>query len=267
MIGLVYFFAALIGLCVGSFLNVLIYRLPNKINIAVPGSHCPKCSYKLKWYDNIPVISYIILKGKCRNCGGKISIRYTIVEIANSLLWVACVAMFWKTSIPMACIYALSLSILLTMTCADLEYLIVPDSLQIALGVLAVATVVLSAVGIDKTVTWYSRLIGAAVFGLAFLVISVIFEKIVHHEAMGGGDIKLAFIAGGLLGWEKMLAAMLVATILGSIILLIIRKVSKSEKETQYPFVPFMALGVAAMIFFGDFVVKGYSDLIASIIR
>lgn len=261
MIGLVYFFAALLGLCVGSFLNVLVYRLPNGINIALPRSHCPKCKYTLKWYDNIPVVSYLILGGKCRSCRTRIPIRYTIVEIGNALLWVASVAMFWKQSIPMACINAVALSILLTMTCTDLEYLMVPDSLQIALGVLAIATLVLSATKVDTTVTWYSRAIGAAVFGFAFLVISVIFEKKAGVESMGGGDIKLATVAGMLLGWERMLGAMLIATIVGSVVLLIVRKTKKSEKHTQYPFVPFMVLGIVIMMFFGKFLIDGYMNL------
>ncbi len=266
MIGLVYFFAVLLGLCVGSFLNVLIYRLPNNMNIAVPGSHCPQCGYKLKWYDNIPVVSYCILRGKCRSCGGKISFRYTLVELGNAALWAGCVAIFWNTSIPVACISAVSLSILLTMTCTDLEYLIVPDSLQIALGVLATALIVLSATGVDKSVTWYSRLIGGTVFGLGFLVIAVLFEKKAGRESMGGGDIKLALVGGVLLGWEKMLGAMLVATIVGSIVLIIVRKTAKQDKNTQYPFVPFMALGMALMIFFGDFLIKGYMDFMTGLI-
>ncbi|MBP5311461.1 MAG: prepilin peptidase, partial [Clostridia bacterium] len=170
-------------------------------------------------------------------------------------------------SIPMACIYAVSLSILLTMACTDLEYLIVPDSLQIALGVLALASLVLSATGVDKAVTWYSRLIGAAVFGFAFLVISVLYEKKAGREAMGGGDIKLAFVAGMLLGWEKMLGAMLISTIVASIVLLIVRKAAKQDKNTQYPFVPFMVLGIAVMIFFGDFIVNGYMNLMTGFIK
>ena len=265
MIGLVYFFAALLGLCVGSFLNVLVYRLPNGMNIATPRSHCPQCKYTLKWYDNIPVLSYIILGGKCRCCRKRIPIRYTLVEIGNALLWVACVALFWEKNIPMACIYAVSLSILLTMVCTDIEYLIVPDSLQIALAVLAVAAFALSIAKVDTEVTWFSRLIGAGVFGLAFLVIAVIFEKKVGVESMGGGDIKLAFISGMLLGWEKMLGAMLIATVGGSIILLIIRKAAKKEKNTQFPFVPFMVAGIAIMIFFGTFLVNAYVDLLMSI--
>ena len=86
----VYILAGVFGLCVGSFLNVLIYRLPRGMNIVFPASHCTNCNYKLKWYDNIPVLSYIILRGKCRNCGARISPRYTIVEILNCLIWLAC---------------------------------------------------------------------------------------------------------------------------------------------------------------------------------
>ena len=91
---IIYTLVAIIGLCVGSFLNVVIYRVPLEMSIAFPGSHCPKCDYELRWYDNIPVLSYLILKGKCRKCHEPISIRYTLVEIANMVLWIVCAILF-----------------------------------------------------------------------------------------------------------------------------------------------------------------------------
>ena len=93
-----YVIASLLGLCVGSFLNVVIYRLPRKMSLAFPGSHCTSCTYKLKWYDNIPVISWLMLGGKCRKCKQPISVRYTVVEAANAAFWLLSVALFWKES-------------------------------------------------------------------------------------------------------------------------------------------------------------------------
>ena len=102
-----YVFAGLFGICIGSFLNVVIYRVPNGMSVAFPGSHCPKCGYQLKWYDNIPVLSYLMLGGKCRGCKERISPRYATVELANMLLWLLSVALFWERSIVFACVAAL----------------------------------------------------------------------------------------------------------------------------------------------------------------
>ncbi len=255
---LVYFFAALLGLCFGSFLNVLIYRLPRNMNIATPGSHCPDCGYVLKWYDNIPVLSYIILGGKCRNCKKHISFRYTAVEIANTLLWVACVYLFWDKNIPMACIYAAVLSVLLTLFFTDLETLIVPDSLVIFLLACGIASVFL-----DKTATWYSHLIGAAAYPLVFWIVALVISKKRGREALGGGDVKLALVSGLLLGWEKMLGAMLIATVSGSIVLFILQKRKNASPDAEYPFVPFIAAGVAIMIYFGDPIIQWYRSLLS----
>lgn len=261
MMGLVWFFAALLGLCVGSFLNVLIYRLPRNMNIAKPGSHCPDCGYALKWYDNIPVLSYIILRGKCRKCGKHISFRYTAVELTNTLLWVACVFFFWEKSIPMACIYALACSAYLTMFFSDLETYIVPDSLQITLLILGIAATVL-----DPYTPWYAHLIGAVAFALVFWLVAFIFTKKLGKEALGFGDVKLAFVSGLLLGWQKMLAAMLIATVVGSIVLIILQKVKKRDRTAEYPFVPFMASGIVLMIFFGETLIDGYMGLLTGIV-
>ena len=258
---LVYIFGALLGLCVGSFLNVVIYRLPNNMNLAFPPSHCPKCNYQLKWYDNIPVISYCILGGKCRNCKEPISFRYTAVEIINTLMWVGCIALFWEKSIPYACIAALSCSVLLCMFFTDLEHRIVPDSLQIILGALGIASIFF-----DTNIMWYSHLIGSAATGMVFFIVSIVAEKVLGKEALGGGDIKLAFAAGMLLGWEKMLAAMLVATVAGSIVLLILQKVKNKERGTEYPFVPFMVSGIVIMLFAGDGIIAWYTRLLQSFI-
>ena len=107
----IYILTGVVGLCVGSFLNVVIYRVPEGMSLAKPDSHCPKCKYKLKWYDNIPILSYIILGGKCRGCGERISFRYTAVEIANTLLWLLSAFLFVEKSIVFAVMAALASSI------------------------------------------------------------------------------------------------------------------------------------------------------------
>jgi len=145
------------------------------------------------------------------------------------------------------------------MFCTDLETRTVPDSFQIALALFAVGVTVF-----DKSVAWYSHLIGAAVFGIVFWVVAFFVGKKVGQEALGGGDIKLAAAAGLLLGWEKMLAAMLVSTVAGSVIILIIRRAKKNGKTAEYPFVPFMAVGILIMLFFGDSLIDLYMNIIYS---
>ena len=129
-------FWAAIGLCIGSYLNVVIYRVPLKMSTAYPPSHCPGCSSPIKWYDNIPILSYIILGGKCRNCGCRISPRYMLVEAANMLLWVACALIHGPDSLPWAVISSIACSVLLCIAFIDLEHMIIPDRFQIILLVL-----------------------------------------------------------------------------------------------------------------------------------
>lgn len=136
-----YILTGLLGLCVGSFLNVVIYRVPQHMSLAKPRSHCTRCGNTLRWYDNIPVLSYLLLGGKCRKCKSHISLRYTIVELANMLLWLACAALFEGTSIPLACIYMAVCSVFVCVFFIDLEHQLIFDRFQIILLVLAVASI------------------------------------------------------------------------------------------------------------------------------
>ena len=163
--------SGILGLCVGSFLNVVIYRVPNGMSIAKPNSHCPTCKYELRWYDNIPVISYLMLGGKCRSCKTHISFRYTAVEIANTLLWLLCALLFWRQSIPLACINMAVSSIFICIFFIDLEHKIIPDRFQVMLLVLGIASCFF-----DKNVFWGSQLIGGIAGFVVFFLISWAFE-------------------------------------------------------------------------------------------
>ena len=134
--GIIIAFIVVFGLCFGSFLNVVIYRLPNNMNIAFPSSHCPNCNYKLKWYDNIPVLSYIILKGKCRNCKEKISPRYMIVEILTAILILVCYLKFDLSL--MFILSSIAVMVYICITFIDSKHYIIPDSLNIILGIISV---------------------------------------------------------------------------------------------------------------------------------
>ena len=142
MMIVVYVLAGLLGLCVGSFLNVVIYRVPNGMSIATPPSHCPKCGYRLRAVDNIPVLSYVFLGGKCHNCKEHISFRYTAVELLNMALWLLCVLIFWKKSIVYACMAAAACSVFICIAFIDLEHQLIFDRFIITLFVLGVVAII-----------------------------------------------------------------------------------------------------------------------------
>ena len=250
-----YVLSGVLGLCVGSFLNVLIYRWPNNMSIAKPNSHCPTCKYELRWYDNIPVLSYLMLGGKCRSCKTHISFRYTAVELANTLLWLLCALLFWQKSIPLACIYMVVCSIFICIFFIDLEHKIILDRFQIALLVLGVASIFF-----DKDVAWGSHIIGGLGGFVVFYLISWGFEILRHKEGLGGGDVKLAGVVGLLLGWERLLLGLLIATIPAAIILAILSR-GKEGEEREFPFAPFLVIGFGISMLFGTGIIGWYLSL------
>ena len=251
-----YILAGVFGLCVGSFLNVVIYRLPNNMNLAKPDSHCPVCKYKLKWYDNIPILSYIILGGKCRSCKTHISFRYTAVEIANMLMWLLSALLFWKTNIPLACIYAAVSSIFLCIFFIDLEHKIILDRFQLMLLALGIA-----AIFFDKDFPWTSHVIGGVLGFLVFFFVGWAYEISHDREGLGGGDIKLVGVVGLLLGWERMLLALLVASVPAAIIMLALTR-GKNGENKEFPFAPFLVSGFSVAMFFGTPIINWYVSLL-----
>jgi len=246
-----YVLSGIVGLCVGSFLNVVIYRVPNNMSVAFPASHCPKCDYVLKWYDNIPVVSYCILHGKCRSCGDKISFRYTAVEILNTVLWLASTLMFYKTSKLYWIAMLILSSSLICVSFIDLEHKIIPDRFQlIMLGAAVLALVA------DKE-NWLAHVIGGVACFLMFWLLGYLVGKAVGREALGGGDIKLAGVMGLFLGWQSIIIAMLAATF-SSLIVIVISKAINKEAEEEFPFGPFLAFGFLIAAFFGDKIINAY---------
>ena len=254
-----YVMFAIVGLCVGSFLNVVIYRVPNKMNLAFPASHCTTCDYTLKWYDNIPVLSYLMLGGKCRSCKQRISPRYMLVEIFNALLWTLSVLMFWEIEVKAiiyTCMAVVVSSVLICIFFIDLEHMIIYNRFTFTVAVCG-----LVAAGLNTT-RWYDHLIGAAAGAIVFLAIYFGSILIIKREGLGFGDVKLAAAAGLLLGWQKFLLAMLIASVVGSIVLLVLRAVRKDEQGREYPFAPFIVAGMLFALFFGDPVINWYLGLI-----
>ena len=251
-----YVLSGVIGLCVGSFLNVVIYRLPNKMSLVKPASHCPSCKYELRWYDNIPVLSYLMLGGKCRKCKTRISFRYTAVELANALLWLLCAFLFWSKSIPLACIYMIVFSVFICVFFIDLEHKIIFDRFQIILLILGVASIFF-----DKDFGWLSHVIGGVAGFSVFFLVSWGFEKLCKKEGLGGGDVKLAGVVGLLLGWERLLLGLLIATVPATVVLLILSRGREGESR-QFPFAPFLVVGFGVSMLFGTQIIGWYLSLI-----
>ena len=254
----VYVLTGILGLCVGSFLNVVIYRVPIGMNLAKPDSHCTRCGYQLRWFDNIPILSYLILGGKCRSCKERISPRYMLVEIFNALLWLLSAFLFWQKSIVYALISMVSLSTLICIFFIDLEHMLIFDRFTIlifAMGLLAIF--------FDPNTKEFEHIIGAIAAGGLFLLIYYLAIWVLEKEGLGFGDVKLAFAAGLLLGWKKMLFALLISSVAASIVLLTLRRKRGDDVDKEYPFGPFLAAGFALALLVGDAVISYYISLFA----
>jgi len=254
----------MVGLAVGSFLNVVIYRLPNNMSLSKPASHCPKCNHKIKWYDNIPVLSYIILRGKCRYCKEKISFRYPAIELINMTLWFICLICFTNVIVPTMAVnwikFGTSLitcSALICIFCIDLDHMVIPDVLQ---GVFLVAALVLL---LDKPDFKHIllKLIGFGAMFLLFYIVNTCYKLIKHRDGIGFGDVILASLGGLYLGIYEMLYGLLIACISGAIILILIGLIKK-EKGREYPFATFLTGGILIAMFTGEYVINWYSKLL-----
>ena len=256
----------LIGLCVGSFLNVVIYRLPKNMSLIKPKSHCTNCDYSLKWYDNIPVFSYIFLRGKCRKCGSKISFRYPFVEILNMVLWFLSLLMFTDVIIEsnqpnylLATLVALAFSVLVCIMFCDFDNMEIPDELQICLLILGILSFLSNDISASQRV--FGFLFGAGFFG----IFAVLFYLIKKREGLGFGDIKLMAVLGLLLGLYKTILCVALSAILGAIILTIIQIKNKGEKNREYPFAVFIVPCAIVSMLVGQYVVDWYLSLFQAI--
>ncbi|MBQ8268306.1 MAG: prepilin peptidase [Clostridia bacterium] len=252
----VYVLTGILGLCVGSFLNVVIYRVPLGMSLSKPSSHCPRCGYSLSWFDNVPLFSYLFLGGKCRKCKARISPRYVLVEIFNALLWLLCVFLFWEKSIVYSILCMLSLSTLICIFFIDLEHMLIFNRFTLLIFLSG-----LLAIFFDPSTKALDHVIGALAAGALFLAIYYLAIWVLGKEGLGFGDVKLSFAAGLLLGWQKMLLALLIASVTASILLIILRKQRGDDVDKEYPFGPFLAAGFAIALLCGDPVISYYLSL------
>lgn len=253
-IELMILFAFVFGLVLGSFLNVCIHRIPLKQSIVRPPSACPNCGHRIRFYDNIPILSYFILLGRCRYCGQRISIQYFLVELITGLLSAALIIQF-DLGFHYLALLAFT-SALVVITFIDLKRQLIPDVISIPgiiLGFLASFFIL--------PITWSDSLIGILVGGGSFYLIAIFFEKIKGREGMGGGDIKLLAMIGAWVGWGGLPFIILIASLTGLVLGGGSLLLSRRGFQTRIPFGPFLALGALIFLFFGREIVSSYYRL------
>ena len=240
--------ALLGGLIIGSFLNVVAWRLPRWESLSHPGSHCPNCDTPIKPYDNVPVVSWLVLRGRCRNCGEPISPRYPLVELTTGLLWAAVVVADYD-DVPALVRGILLVTFLVPIALIDLDHRLIPNKLTLPAAVLALVAIV--ALDLDFLVE--ALIAGAAGFAFFFLA------ALAYPRGMGMGDVKLAGVLGLYLG-RAVAPAIFIALIAGVVVgaAIIARKGAAEGRRTAVPFGPFLALGGVIALFAGNALVDAY---------
>jgi len=237
---------AVLGLVIGSFLNVCMVRLPEHRNIWRPGSSCPACGALIGWRDNIPVLSYLALRGRCRACRARISWRYPLVEMVTSFLFVLTYLRFgWSTELPVALVL---MSALIVVTGIDLTHQIIPDVVTLPGIVVGFLANLLS-----HRVGWAESLLGILVGGGTLFVI-------IHasNGGMGGGDMKLEAMLGAFLGWKIALMSLLIAALAGGAIAVVLLALKIRGRKDPVPFGPFLAFGGTVGLFWGERLLAWY---------
>ncbi len=240
--------AGLVGLMLGSFLNVCTLRWPSEESVVSPPSHCPGCGTAIRWYDNVPLLSYVILRGKCRFCGASISPQYPIVELATGLIWAGCFMQYGLTAESAR--GAMFLTILLGIAITDARFYIIPDQFSLGGGLLGLALA-----PFPGGLTVLEALLGAGVgFGVLWLVAKV-GTRLFKKEAMGGGDLKMMGMVGAFLGVPGVLLTLFLGALLGSVVFGPI----SWKTGKLVPFGIFLAVGASVSYGWGERLLNWYA--------
>lgn len=238
-----YILLFVMGLVIGSFLNVCILRIPYGESILRPGSRCLQCKTPISWFDNVPLVSFIRLRARCRWCGGKISWHYPLVECLNGVSYLGIVYKFgWTRS---ALVYALFLSLLLVVTMIDLDHFIIPDVITLpglVVGFFA-ATFILPA-------GWTGSLLGIALGGGILWMLAAVSPYLFGKEGLGGGDIKFLAMIGAFLGWQHVSMTLFLASCAGAMVGIGLMAFREMQRGQYLPFAPFLTAGTVASLFF-----------------
>ena len=239
------------GIIIGSFLNVCIYRIPRGESIAFPPSHCTHCSHPLAWYDLIPVLSYLSLRGKCRYCGGAISPQYPIIELLNGILYLF-IYHYFGVSLEFA-FYCFMASILIIISLIDFYEQIIPDGLILLIFVSTVLYKAAAYFLYGNPIAFRDGIFGFLSGGLLLLIIAL-----VSKGAMGGGDIKLIAVLGLILGLKKAILNILLSFIIGAVFSLYLLLSGKKGRKDAIPFGPFINTSFIITLFYGDMIINWY---------
>ncbi len=252
---LIEIFIFLMGLCIGSFLNVCIYRLPESKSIVHPRSMCPNCDTPIPFYDNIPLFSYLWLKGQCRRCKVKISMRYPMVELLGGLVALGTYLRFGLTIETL--IYYVFIAALLVVTFIDLDHRIIPDVITLpGIPICFAASFAL------PDITYKDALLGILVGGGSLFLVAWVYTILTKKEGMGGGDIKLLAMMGAIVGWQGVLFTIFVASLVGTLAGFAVMLQSRKGMKLAVPFGPFLSIGSITYIFFGTELVTWYLNLL-----
>lgn len=249
---LITLFIFIVGAAVGSFLNVCIYRLPENKSIVLPSSHCLSCGKPLAWRDNIPLVSFILLKGACRQCGAKISFQYPAVELLTGII---AAALFLVYGVSFSFLFAfLFSSALIVISGIDLRHQVIPHAITLpGIPFFAAAAVVFMDLAVLDS--FLGVMIGAA----SLYFVAVYYEWITGREGMGGGDVNLLAMMGGFLGWQSLIHIVLVASLAGVLVGISMMALKGKSSRHAIPFGPFLSVGALSYLIFGDYILPFFA--------
>ena len=239
------------GAMIGSFLNVCIFRLPKEESIVTPGSHCPHCQKPIKFSDNVPLVSYILLNGRCRYCKESISIQYPLVEGITALVSLILFVRFGPT---LSYVFYFSfIAALIVISIIDLYHQIIPDVISLP----GVGVGLLASLAIPQ-IDFIDSLIGALLGGGSLFIVATLYQWLFKREGMGGGDVKLLAMIGAFLGWKAVILTILLGSLLGSISGIIVMVSKGKDFKYAIPFGPFLSLGAVIALFYGQDLIRWY---------
>ena len=248
-------YATVVGLIVGSYLNVVVYRLPLRLSTVLPRSRCPVCASPIRARDNLPVVSFLLLRGRCRRCGARIAWRYPLIELATALLFFAVVARFGLSFEALTA--ALFGCLMLALAAIDAEHYVLPDRLTLP-GIAA-------GLALQPWIAGGSlrgALLGAALGGGALLAVRAAWTLVRREEGMGLGDVKMLAMVGAFLGWQGAAVTFFVATAFGAAVGLALLALGRAGRRTRLPFGVFLAVGGLVALFWGRWLADAYLRLL-----
>jgi leader peptidase (prepilin peptidase) / N-methyltransferase len=244
---------ALIGASIGSFLNVCIYRLPRRESLVWPASHCTSCGRTLAWYENVPIIGWLALRGRCRTCGERISIVYPVVEVVTAVIFVCGYLIYGWTPI---------LAVRLAFACAMIVLFVIDLQHQILPNVITVPGIVIGFIlSFFLPPGWLSSLLGIALGGGVLLLIMEAYARARGFEGLGMGDVKMLAMIGAFLGWPLMLLTLVLGSLAGSVIGVGLMATRRGGMKTALPFGTFLAVGALVAAVTGDAILRWYLSL------